>query len=157
MENTIKIIFLIVLTIIIIYNLFHKKQINKKTKITRTTELTQGEFLKNIINHKHTLDKRLYLGNRPAILDFYANWCPPCKVLAPILEELAEEYQEELIIYKINTETEKELATLFQIRSIPTLVFIPMDKQPQVISGLLPKDQLKNLIDHFLLNKIQPK
>lgn len=73
------------------------------------------------------------------------------------MEELAEEYQEELIIYKINTETEKELATLFQIRSIPTLVFIPMDKQPQVISGLLPKDQLKNLIDHFLLNKIQPK
>lgn len=157
MENTIKIIFLIVLTIIIIYNLFHKKQINKKTKITRTTELTQEEFLKNIINHKHTLDKRLYLGNRPVILDFYANWCPPCKVLAPILEELAEEYQEELIIYKINTETEKELATLFQIRSIPTLVFIPMDKQPQVISGLLPKDQLQNLIDHFLLNKIQPK
>ena len=88
-----------------------------------------------------------------AIVDFYASWCGPCKMVAPILEELAKEYKDDIVVYKVNTENEQELAGAFGIRSIPTILFIPMKGDPQVIMGAQPKPELKNIIENFLLKK----
>ncbi|MDD2564145.1 MAG: thioredoxin [Salinivirgaceae bacterium] len=79
-------------------------------------------------------------GTRPCIIDFYADWCGPCKMVAPILEELATEYDGKVDIYKIDTEKERELAGVFGIQSIPSLLFVPVDGQPQMAQGALPKD-----------------
>jgi thioredoxin 1 len=89
-------------------------------------------------------------GNKPAIIDFYADWCGPCKMVAPILEELAGEYDGKLDIYKIDTESEQELASLFGIKSIPSLLFIPKDSQPQMAMGALPKDSFKKAFKEVL-------
>jgi thioredoxin 1 len=91
-----------------------------------------------------------YKGDKPCIIDFYAEWCGPCKALAPILNELSSEY-ENVDFFKINTETEDELSEVFNIRSIPTLLFIPIDEQPQINMGMLQKEALKQVIDDFLL------
>ncbi|MEG0456088.1 MAG: thioredoxin, partial [Bacteroides sp.] len=88
-----------------------------------------------------------YLGDKPALIDFYASWCGPCKTLSPILEELAAEYGDKIIIYKVDTEEEQELAASFGIRSIPTLLFVPMVGEPQMSQGAMPKAQLKEAID----------
>jgi thioredoxin len=82
-------------------------------------------------------------GNKPAVIDFYADWCGPCKMVAPILEELSKEYDGKIDIYKVDTEAEQELAGLFGIRSIPSILFIPMDEKPQMAAGALPKDTFK--------------
>jgi thioredoxin len=82
-------------------------------------------------------------GDRPAVIDFYADWCGPCKMVAPILEELSKEYDGKIDIYKVDTEAQQELAGLFGIRSIPSILFIPMDEKPQMAAGALPKDTFK--------------
>ncbi len=87
-----------------------------------------------------------YKGENPCIIDFYADWCGPCKMVAPILEELAEEYCCNLDIYKINTEVEQELAGMFGIRSIPSILFVPKEGKPQMSMGALPKDTFRQLI-----------
>lgn len=91
-----------------------------------------------------------YKGDTPAIIDFYANWCQPCKVVAPILEELDHEYGEKLQVYKVDTEQQVELASVFGIRSIPSILFIPMEGQPQMAQGALPKDSFYNVIEEVL-------
>ena len=87
-----------------------------------------------------------YKGDKPAIIDFYADWCQPCKMITPILEELSKEYGEKLNIYKIDTEKEIELAAVFGIKSIPSLLFIPLGEQPQMAMGALPKNTFKQVI-----------
>jgi len=89
-------------------------------------------------------------GNKPAIIDFYADWCGPCKMVAPILEELSKEYDGKIDIYKIDTESEQELASVFGIKSIPSLLFIPKDAQPQMAMGALPKDSFKKAFKDIL-------
>jgi thioredoxin 1 len=89
-------------------------------------------------------------GNKPAIIDFYADWCGPCKMVAPILEELATEYAGKLDVYKVDTESEQELASVFGIKSIPSLLFIPKDSQPQMAMGALPKDSFKKAFKEVL-------
>ena len=89
-------------------------------------------------------------GNKPAIIDFYADWCGPCKMVAPILEELSKEYDGKIDIYKIDTESEQELASVFGIKSIPSLLFIPKDSQPQMAMGALPKDSFKKAFKDIL-------
>ena len=91
-----------------------------------------------------------YKGDTPAIIDFYADWCQPCKVIAPILEELDHEYGEKLQVYKVDTEQQVELASVFGIRSIPSILFIPMEGQPQMAQGALPKDSFYNVIKEVL-------
>jgi len=126
----------------------------KETKMKKTIQLTKAGFLTKIANYEANPQEFKYLGDKPALIDFYADWCGPCKAIAPVLEELAAEYEGEIYIYKIDTEAEQELAALFGIRSIPSLLFIPMgDEQPQMAQGALPKPNLKEAIEKVLLKK----
>ena len=92
-----------------------------------------------------------YSGNMPAIIDFYADWCGPCKAIAPVLEELSKKYEGQLLIYKIDTDKETELSTIFGIQSIPTLLFIPMEGKPMLQKGAVPKAALVEVIEERLL------
>lgn len=126
---------------------------NKKENKMKTIELTKADFLKKVMDYDTNPNEWKYLGDKPAIIDFYASWCGPCKMVAPILEELAEEYDGQIYIYKVNTEEEQELAGLFGIRSIPSILFIPMGEQPQMATGAMPKSSFKEAIDKVLLKK----
>ncbi|MDO9635241.1 MAG: thioredoxin [Paludibacter sp.] len=124
-----------------------------ETKKMGTIKLTKAEFLEKVANYEANPSEWKYVGDKPCIIDFYADWCGPCKVIAPILEELAKEYDGQIYIYKVDTEKEQELAAAFGIRSIPSLLFCPMDGQPQMAQGALPKETFKKAIDEVLLNK----
>lgn len=117
-----------------------------------TIKLTTEEFKEKIFNYATETDWK-YKGSLPAIVDFYADWCGPCKMIAPLLEELSEEYESKLVIYKVDTDKEVELSEVFGIRSIPTMLFIPTDpkKDPMIQPGALPKHVLKEIIDEQLL------
>lgn len=128
-------------------------EINKKDKKMKTIHLTKAEFLKKVVDFEGNPNEWKYLGDKPALIDFYASWCGPCKTIAPVLEELAAEYEGQIYIYKVDTEAEQELAAAFGIRSIPTLLFAPMKGNPQIAQGALPKANLKQAIDQVLLNK----
>ena len=130
---------------------------NKKEKKMNTIHLTKAEFLEKVANYEENPTEWKYLGDKPCIIDFYADWCGPCKMIAPVLEELAKEYEGEIYIYKINTEQEQELAQAFAIKSIPTLLFVPMNEAPQLVRGALPKTEFKNAIDEVLLKKPKTK
>ena len=116
-----------------------------------TIKLTTEDFKTKVLDYT-TQQEWNYLGTLPAIIDFYADWCGPCKMVAPVLEELATEYQGKLIIYKVDTEAEQELAALFDIRSIPTFLFIPMKGKPMLQPGALPKNVFKKVIDEQLVS-----
>lgn len=124
----------------------------KESKMKKTIELTKESFSQKVVNLESTSNEWKYLGDKPAIVDFYADWCGPCRSIAPILEELAEEYDGQIYIYKVNTQEEQEIAAAFQIRSIPSLLFIPMKGQPQMAQGALPKSTFKQAIEEVLLN-----
>ncbi|MGM0529334.1 MAG: thioredoxin [Bacteroidota bacterium] len=111
--------------------------------------LTKETFLTKVFNYEENKEWN-FQGDKPCMIDFYADWCQPCKMVAPILEELAKEYNDSLDIYKIDTESEQELAAIFGIRSIPSLLFIPREGQPQMAMGALPKDTLKKAIKEVL-------
>lgn len=112
--------------------------------------LTKETFLEKVFNYEQNKEWK-FEGNLPCLIDFYADWCGPCKVVAPVLEELAEEYEGKINIFKVDTEDQQELAAAFGIRSIPSLLFCPLDEQPQMAQGALPKDTLKQVIDDILL------
>ena len=116
-------------------------------------ELTKKDFLEKVVNYEQNPNEWKFLGDKPAIIDFYASWCGPCKAFAPVLEEVAEEYKGVIDVYKVNTENEEELAAVFNIRSIPTILFIPVNGQPQIVTGAMPKPQLREAIEHVLLQK----
>lgn len=116
--------------------------------------LTKETFLEKVFNFEINTDWK-FEGKLPCIIDFYADWCGPCKMVAPILEELAVEYAGKINIYKIDTEAEQELAGAFGIRSIPSMLFVPMANQPQMSVGALPKDALKKAIGDVLLKEDQ--
>ena len=109
-------------------------------------------FLKDVFDYEKSKEWK-YKGDKPAIIDLYADWCGPCKAVAPILKELAAEYKGKIVIYKINVDKEKELATAFGIRSIPTMLFVPQTGDPMISQGALPKEELVKQIDNFLLKK----
>ncbi len=112
--------------------------------------LTKQTFMEKVFNYEKNKEWK-FEGKLPCLIDFYADWCGPCKIVAPILEELDEEYKGKINIYKVNTEQEQELASAFGIRSIPSLLFCPIDGQPQMAMGALPKESMKKTIDDFLL------
>lgn len=125
----------------------------KKNKTMGTIHLTKEEFLKKVANYEANPTEWKYLGDKPAIIDFYASWCGPCKMIAPVLEELAAEYDGQIYVYKVDTEAEQELAAAFQIRSIPSILFVPMVGQPQMAQGAMPKAGFKEAIESVLLAK----
>lgn len=112
--------------------------------------MTTQDFKDKIFNYD-TEKEWSYDGPLPAIIDFYADWCAPCRMVAPLLEELSEEYNDRLVIYKVNTETEQELATVFGIRSIPTFLFIPVQGEPLLEPGAFPKNVFREIIEERLL------
>ncbi|TSA30094.1 MAG: thioredoxin [Bacteroidetes bacterium] len=112
--------------------------------------LTKETFFEKVFNYEANKDWK-FEGALPCIIDFYADWCGPCKMVAPILEELAKEYDGKINIYKIDTEDQQELSMAFGIRSIPSMLFCPAEGQPQMAVGALPKDSLKKAIDDVLL------
>ena len=122
----------------------------KEKPTTRVVHITKADFLKKVYDFEKNPDEWKYLGSQPAIVDFYADWCGPCRQLSPVLDELAKEYSGKLTIYKVNVDNERGLATFFGIRSIPTLLFIPMKCKPQRSLGALSKTELKGIIKDVL-------
>jgi thioredoxin 1 len=104
-----------------------------------TEHLTKETFLNKVFNFEKNKDWK-FEGDKPCIIDFYADWCGPCKMVAPVLEDLARDFEGKLNVYKVNTEEEQELASAFGIRSIPSFLFVPSEGQPQMAMGALPKE-----------------
>ena len=114
-----------------------------------TVQLTTQRFKDEIFDYTQSKEWK-FKGEKPAIIDFYADWCGPCKMVAPILEELSNEYPD-ITIYKVDTEVEQELSAVFRIRSIPSILFIPLDTQPMMQAGALPKHVLEEIIQKELM------
>jgi thioredoxin len=112
--------------------------------------LTKDSFKEKVFNFEVNTEWK-YEGKTPCMIDFYADWCGPCKMVSPILEELQNEYGNKLIVYKVNTENERELSAIFGIQSIPSLLFVPMEGQPQMAMGALPKETFERAIEEVLL------
>ncbi|MDL2282692.1 thioredoxin [Parabacteroides sp. OttesenSCG-928-G06] len=132
------------------------KSDNNQTEKTNTGEvivLNKADFIAKVFNYEKNQNNWVYEGDKPCIIDFYADWCAPCKKIAPILSELAKEYKDDIIIYKINTDNEKELASVFGIQALPSLLFIPLKGQPVMAQGALPKETFVEQINSFLLKK----
>ena len=111
--------------------------------------LSEETFKTKVFNFEKNKDWK-FEGDKPCMIDFYADWCQPCKMVAPILEELSDEYEGKVDIYKIDTEVERNLAGMFGIQSIPSLLFVPQDGQPQMAVGALPKETFKKAIADVL-------
>jgi thioredoxin len=141
-------------------------EVNEKVKDTSTKagtiKLTKADFLSKIMDYESNPTEWIYKGDRPALIDFYADWCGPCRIAAPILEELAAEYKDEIYIYKIDTEVERELAQVFGISSIPAFLFIPQEGRPTMSNGIArtpeeTKEMFSRMIDELLLGGGNPE
>ncbi len=111
--------------------------------------LTLETFKTKVFDFENNKDWK-FEGDKPCIIDFYADWCGPCKMVAPVLEELSKEYDGKLDIYKVDTEQEKDLSAIFGIRSIPSILFVPKESQPQMAAGALPKNAIEKAIEDVL-------
>jgi thioredoxin 1 len=130
----------------------YHEEIEFKNRNIVMEHLTKETFLEKVFDYEKNNEWK-YEGNLPCIIDFYADWCGPCKMIAPILEELAKEYEGKIKIYKVDTEKERELAAAFGIRSIPSILFCPKDGQPQMAMGALPKASFVKAINELLLTQ----
>lgn len=143
------------LIFVLAFSLFFINDVNAQRNIVgaepKTIKLDKEGFLKRVIDFENSPTQWKYLGDKPAIIDFYADWCGPCRRLSPILEELAEEYRDNIYIYKVNVDDNKEIAEVFGITSLPTIVFVPMTGNPSAGTGFLPKDILKRAVNEILL------
>lgn len=115
-----------------------------------TEHLTKQTFIEKVFNYEQNQEWK-FEGELPALIDFWAPWCGPCRMVGPVLEELSEEYKGKINIYKVNTDEEQELGAAFGIRSIPSILFIPKEGQPKMAVGALPKEALKDAISKELL------
>ncbi|MGM0375436.1 MAG: thioredoxin [Bacteroidota bacterium] len=111
--------------------------------------LDKDAFINQVFDYENNSDWN-YKGDKPAIIDFYADWCGPCKKLSPLLEELQSDYDGKIQVYKVDTEKSKDLAAAFGIQSLPTIVFVPMDKEPQAVLGFVPKEKLTQMVSNIL-------
>lgn len=125
---------------------------SKSVKGVSVEQLTSEVFKKKVFNYEVNKDWK-YEGNTPAIIDFYADWCPPCRQLSPLVEEIAKEYSGKIVVYKVNTDKEKELTMKMGISNLPTLLFIPASGKPQYTLGALPKSTLVKAVNEILLVK----
>ena len=124
-----------------------------EVKKSAPIHLTKAEFLSKVANFQTNPTDWKYLGDKPCIIDFYATWCGPCKMVAPILEDLAKEYDGQIYIYKVDVDAEPEIAAAYGIQSIPTLFFCPMNGTPQMSQGAIPKESFQKMITEVLLKK----
>ena len=118
----------------------------------KVIHLTTATFKQNVFNYEVNKEWK-YEGTVPCIVDFYADWCGPCKIVAPILDDLAKEYDGKILIYKVDTDKQQELASAFGIRSIPSILFVPVEGQPQMSQGALPKESFVKAIEEVLLGE----
>lgn len=112
--------------------------------------ISKKDFLEKVFDYEKNGKDWKYSGDKPALIDFFADWCMPCKSIAPVIDELADEYRDRAYIYKVNVDEENELASLFGVRSIPALLFIPKGGMPKMAVGALPKSALKKELDSML-------
>ena len=112
-------------------------------------QMTKESFIDQVFDFEHEKEWK-FKGELPAIIDFYADWCGPCKMIGPVLDALSKEYEGKLVVYKVNTDQEQELSMAFGIQSIPSILFIPKDGKPQMAQGALPKPTLKQAIKDVL-------
>ena len=115
--------------------------------------LNKADFLTKVFNYEKNTTDWIYEGDKPCIIDFYADWCGPCKLIAPIMKELAVEYKDDIIFYKIDIDTETELAAVFGINSIPLILYVPKDGPPHADLGAKPKETMVEMINMILLDK----
>jgi thioredoxin len=127
-----------------------KEQKNKEDKKMNVKELTLESFKNNIMDYEANPTEWKFKGERPAVIDFYAVWCGPCKATAPILDSLAKEYDGKVDFYKVDVDKQQELSAMFGIRSIPSLLFIPKEGKPQMQVGAMDHTQLENAIKSIL-------
>ena len=118
--------------------------------------ITTEQFRARVFDYKAEKDWK-YKGDKPCVIDFYTTWCGPCKRLAPIMEEMSQKYCDQVTFYKADTERERELAYVFNISSIPQVLYIPVEGKPMLLKGLYPKDEIERIIDEFLLDKKEAK
>lgn len=144
----------LVMVSVIVYAFNDKAETNQSKKEAigngKVVVMNKEMFLKDVFDYEKS-KKWKYKGDKPAIIDLYADWCGPCRQTAPIMKELAKEYAGKIIIYKVNVDKQKELAALFNATSIPLFVFIPMNGDPQLFRGAADKVTYKKAIDDFLL------
>ncbi len=119
----------------------------------KVIQMNKAMFIDKVFNYEESPNSWIFKGDKPCIIDFYADWCGPCKKVAPIMAQLAEEYKDQIVIYKIDTDKERELAQVFGIKSIPSILFCPAEGQPQMTMGALPKAEFENMIKTLLLKK----
>jgi thioredoxin len=139
-------------------NSIGKKKVGSSTIANETAtgkpiHLDKQLFLTKIFDYEKSPDKWIYKGDKPCLIDFYADWCGPCKMIAPYMEDFASTYNNQIYVYKINVDEQKELASYFGIQSIPAILLCPMKGQPQMITGALPKEEFAKRIETVLLEK----
>lgn len=150
-----KIFLSILISSLVFINCKSENRISSDSKNPETTaviQLTNEAFRKIIFNYDLNKEWK-YEGTKPAIIDFYADWCGPCRQLSPLVDELAKEYEGKLVVYKVDTEKERILTQKMGITGLPTLLFIPEEGSPRISMGLLPKESLIKAINDFLLIK----
>jgi thioredoxin len=118
---------------------------------SKPIEITKADFLTKVADYEKSPEKWVSLAEKPIIVDFYANWCKPCKMISPILDKMAEKYADKIIVYKVNVDKEKVLANEIGIKSIPTLIFVPKDSEPQIMIGAKSEEELDKFIQEVLL------
>ena len=148
------ILFVAVLCVAVIQTKYALAGQPNKNKAGQIQNLTMADMPKLIYDYKKNVGKWVYVGEKPAIIDFYADWCGPCKEISPIIKRLAKKYRNEIVVYKVDVDVEKELTAMFGIRSIPTLVFLPMEGNPfQSVGKMSQTEQhLESLITDSLLH-----
>ncbi len=110
--------------------------------------LTEEDFVVKVFDYKNNKEWS-FRGDRPAIIDFYANWCGPCKMLSPIFEKLSKKYENSIDFYKVDTDKEQDISSAIGVQSLPTILFIPIDGKPKVSVGFLQEDAFENIIKEF--------
>ncbi|MDR3266136.1 MAG: thioredoxin family protein [Tannerella sp.] len=150
-----KLKFMFLLVVIFATNYVSAQTAEKSDTATNVVILNKVGFLEKVWNYEKNSEQWVYEGSLPCIIDFYADWCGPCRRVSPILKELAKEYQGKIIVYKIDIDKERELASVFQVKSIPSYLFIPAKGEPQTSFGALPRDYFVKAINDFLLKKEQ--